>query len=279
MANNYEYGFSEAFLASNREVRALVNKAAAGNWTPERFESALKDTAWFKRYSDTARARQVEAKTDPATYNRKVAEWAEIAQETANQLGVTGIDVKALAQRAMDWGWDEEELREAIAGALDWNTATPGAAEDMVWNLVDQGRSYGVSIGEAEAQNWTKGILTGKESVERVDGLIRERAAATYTQWADQIRAGQTVEELAAPWLAAYQNTLEVAPADIDLTKDATLRKALIGYTNEDGTKGAMNLAEFETSLRKDNRWQHTANGRDILGGIAQTVLKDFGMV
>ena len=66
-------------------------------------------------------------------------------------------------------------------------------------------------------------------------------------------------------------NVLELNPNEIKLD-DPALANAITG----DKT---MTTYEFQNTLRKDPRWQYTANAHDTVSGAVQKVLQDFGFM
>ena len=64
-------------------------------------------------------------------------------------------------------------------------------------------------------------------------------------------------------------NVLELNPDQIDLN-DPTLRSAI-------NNNGDMNIYDFKKALRKDPRWQYTANAAQDVSNAVLGVLRDFG--
>src|SRR5690606_40980145 len=69
-----EYGLTLSFLNSNKELRALFNKAVKQTWDPARFQAAGRNTNWYKKNAEPWRQAQVLEKKDPATYEQRLAQ-------------------------------------------------------------------------------------------------------------------------------------------------------------------------------------------------------------
>lgn len=276
MATAYDYGFTNAILKANPDIAKVVAAAVKGNWSPTRFETALKDTAWWKKTQDTARAAFLEQKMDPASWTRKVNAQADAIAEIAAKLGGT-VDAKALAAKALTYGWDEEELNEQVAGAIDWKKVGPGTVTATQAELVQMANDHGVRVSQDWAFGQAKELAKGNLQPEAVQQQIREWAAGTYGQWAEEIRAGRSVRELADPYIQSMSALLEVGSQDLSLIDDGLLRKALTSRDDK-GQPVVPNLADFERQVREDPRWRQTKNAQQRVGQISAQVLADFGL-
>ena len=105
---------------------------------------------------------------------------------------------------------------------------------------------------------------------------ILNKAKASFPQWTKQLEGGQTVADIASPYLQSMSEILELPPGSVNLF-DTTVKKAL-NYTNP-GTlaKEAKPLWQFENELRADPRWRKTKNAQDSLFQVGHQVLADFG--
>jgi len=107
---------------------------------------------------------------------------------------------------------------------------------------------------------------------------MQQVAMNIYKPFAQQIKDGFSVADLAQPYTSTVANLLEVPPASIDLGSStgngAMVSKALQG----DGTT-PMNLDAFTTQVKQRPEWLNTTNARNSLMDTATSLLRNFGMV
>ena len=143
-------------------------------------------------------------------------------------------------------------------------------------DLLNTAKAYGVNMGDAWYQRAGNQIMKGQDPEKYLDD-IRKAAASRYTAFADRILAGDTLEQIASPYLQSYASTLELNPYDLDVM-DPTIQQALLN-TDDAGQNKPINLFEFERNLKKDPRWQQTRNAQQQYSGLATRILQDFGLL
>jgi hypothetical protein len=278
-----QYGLSAALINSNRELKSLFSKAVAGSWTADLFTAKLKNTSWWKLQPDTLRTYITEKFTDPATWLQK----NKAAQASINALAVqvglgSQINSKGWSSslllsamyNSVALGWTDARIKDwlgtktAVHGGVMWGEA--GTALDQIHSLAYlNGMKYtGWAVGMA------RGIASGKDTLEHAESVIRAQAAAKYSAFADQIKAGQNLSDLAAPYVQSVAKILEVPDTDVDVF-NSHVAKAMTS-----NTKGqAMSIWQFEQGLRQDPLWKKTQNAQDSAMSTAHQVLQSFGMV
>lgn len=102
--------------------------------------------------------------------------------------------------------------------------------------------------------------------------------APKYSQFADDIKGGTDVRDLANDYIAMISDALEIDPEKIDLAKDPLLGKALLGYAGTGGKKVYPNYTDFQQMVRQDKRWQYTNNAKDAMSDTALSIKQIFGL-
>jgi hypothetical protein len=121
-----------------------------------------------------------------------------------------------------------------------------------------------------------KNIVSGVGTQQDVKNELMKLAKAQFPQWTAQIDGGQTVQDIAAPYMQSMSQILELPSGSVNLF-DPTIKKAL-NYTNPGSLqKEAKPLWQFENELRADPRWTKTKNAQDNLFQVGHQVLADFG--
>ena len=107
---------------------------------------------------------------------------------------------------------------------------------------------------------------------------MRNVAANIYKPFAQQIKDGYSVSDLASPYTSAVANLLEVSPTSVDLGATTGYGSLVTKALQGDGTN-PMNLDAFTTQVKQQPQWLNTKNARDSLMGTASTMLRNFGLV
>ena len=277
-----QYGFMESLFNSIPELKTLFNKAVAGSWSADKFQAALRNTNWWKTHSDKEREYINKKLSDPATSN---AEWTATRhklQDMAAQLGVVGMsqsDMDALTYNMLALGWNDSQIKFQLGNLLTFSPegGLAGAGGQFQMNMSNMAWSNGVKLDQDWYRIYYQGILRGTTTMEQAQQDIRNKAAALFPGFKDQIMAGMNVADIASPYLQGMSSILEINPADVDLF-DPTIKSAL-NYKDKDGNTGAKPLWQFEVEMRQDPRWVKTANAREGLFGVAHKVAQDMGVL
>lgn len=276
-----DYGFSNAFFSSDPKLKALVDRAVAEQWTPEKFAIELRNTDWYRTKSEAQRQWTIKRTGDPATANRMRAMTSEQIKRLASQMGARIGDsyIKSLTEHVLTFGYTEEEIRSHIAPYVKLvNGEMVGDAGKMLDVMRQRAHDFGVTVGDDRLAWHVQNIARGKGTEEDLDNWLKAQAKALYPGLAKMIDAGVTVEDVAQQYKQAMAQILEVDVASIDLRKDPHLRKALtFKDSSGKGEPAPMALYEFERMLRNDPRWMKTSNARSQLSAVTNKVMQDFG--
>lgn len=275
------FGYSMAFFNSDPELKKLLNSAVSGNWTPQQFVAKLQNTKWFKKNGEAARQLYALKTADPATYNQRISSARAQIANLAHQMGapVPGAAMAMLSEHALSFGWTDDQIKQALTGYIKGDrsglySSGAGAAQMQIRQVASD---YGYSLSPAQSGNWIKGMVSGSVSIEQVKQQMMAYVASKYPGLADRINAGETLEQIAAPYKDSYSKVLEVPSTAVNL-RDPAIQKALQAKDAK-GKPTTQSVWQFEEDLRKDPRWLQTNNARDQLVGNTRKVLQDFGLV
>lgn len=281
-----QYGLTASMINSNKELKSLFNKAVAGQWDATLFTAKLKNTTWWKTTSDSARKFFLLKTGDPATYKQKYSDTMfklnqiAVAVGYGNQITKDGKPTSILAKAiiyTMRDGWDDARAKAYFGSAVDlhaghmWGDA--GEAYDQLFALT---YSNGLKFADSWFKNNIRQVLSGKTTLETLQGYIRNQAAAKYSAFADQIKAGQNALDLAQPYISSVANVLELPSTDIDLT-NKWVNKAMTSKQVGSTTGIQYPIWQFENDLRNDPLWKQTNNARESMFSVAHKVAQDFG--
>lgn len=282
MAANY--GFALAFMNSDPELKHLFNNAVKHTWTPQLFVAKLRNTKWFKKHSADVRNAVMQKASDPATYKANVEKMKASVRDTwGKTFGADTLNQHNLnhwSETAFRMGWSEEQLMDHMTSGMNFqkmlaNKQLGGTAAETEAQLDQLTASYGVNPGTNWKAGQLKRILTGGGTIGGVQDQVRELAKQQYAAFSDQLDSGKTMSEIADPYMQIQADLLE--NPDVDL-KSSLIQKALT-MKDTKGKPAAMNLTDFANTVRKDKRWQYTANAKQDVANATSQLLQNWGLM
>lgn len=263
-----------------REAIAQIDSLKLAN-TPAGYAKAaniLAKTNWFKTNGVEITKRLAQEKTSPGNFKRFVNKNALSIKSQANALGfeLDDAEITAIARDAYIYG-DTYSPDVVVQKIVSAGQITGGAAMNTVDALKAHSADMGVTYDEKWYKDAARNIAENNSTADDWKRKINDVAKSKYSWAADQIDAGQTVKQVASPYINSMSQILELPPETISLS-DPTINKALTNLT-ADSKPALQPLWEFETSLRKDPRWATTKNARDSVDSYARKILSDFGLV
>lgn len=277
-----EYGFVDSLLTSNPELKKLFDKAVKGQWTPQKFQAELRDTKWWKTHSESERKFLTLKFGDPKTADQKIDQAYTHVRQLANQMGIVETAenlkrMKAWAYNVVAKGWDDSMLRNDIGKYVYFNEKQQGEGGQAMMDLKKYAYDMGVTMSGSWYADKSRLIIRGMATEQDMKDEINKHAKGLYPEYAKQIDAGQTMADIASPYVQSMQNILEV-PAGSLSVQDKTIKSALQNKNKKTGENEAMPLWQFENQLRNDPRWKKTQNAQNSLMQVAHQVLSDFGV-
>ena len=285
-----QYGLTAALINSSPELKKLFSQAVSGGWSAPLFQAKLKNTNWWKKQSGTLRQYLTLKYTDPATWTQNRKEAAAklnrlaVAVGLGNQITPKGTPTRLL-DSAMHYslalGWSDQRIKDWFGARVNLNgDFVGGEAGEIRDKLHELTYLNGMKFSTTWMKNNTRSVITGKSTVQTLEDYIRKTAAAQYASYADQIKAGMNVMDLAAPYIKTTASILELAETDIDLFNPhvAKAMTAKQGINIPAGSGAQMPLWQFENELRNDPLWRKTNNAREGMLTVARSVAKDFGL-
>jgi hypothetical protein len=280
------YGFVYTMANSVPGLKGYLDQAVAEKWTPERLTAAIQSSDWYKQNADTARNLVQLQTTDPSTYNLNLTNAVNLVQLKAQQLGrsIDPATAQWLALRTLteNASWDDQRLTAMVSTFTNIARGDYGAYMGQAAQLADHmskvAQSYGVPFTDGAIDWYVNSIEQGKDTLDGFDSIMRARAKAQYPQFAAQIDAGQTIRDIADPYIAQYAQTLEVPETEVTLN-DPYIKKALSQTAQDGQTQTAMPMWKFERTLKDDPRYDSTKQAKDDAFATLNKIGKDWGFV
>jgi hypothetical protein len=279
-ANRLNLSWLNRVVGSDAELKALFKDAVAGGWNEARFQAKLTSTKWYRTHGKAWADAETLKATRPKEYQEQLAKQTAAILSTARSMGITlsDADLKSMSDAAMHMAWTADQLVAKLSPRM---TGDNGIVLDYgrqlrelaAQNNVGQSDQWFNSAAIAVARASAISPDAAKAAYERFETDIRGHAASNYGLWADRIKSGENVEQLADAWLQQARRTLE----DDSITlKDPVVDKALRAMDDK-GNPALSPLWKFQQDLRKDPRWMKTQNAQQTIAATADSVLKAWG--
>ena len=292
---NSEFSWAWKIIKSNPELKQLWRDAINKGWETTRFIAKLIDSDWYQQNDGYKRTILALEKADPETYKARLKGATSKVRNDLVNMGVLVEDIsdeelQRLGRRFLILGFDQGQNEDAYE---DWLGKTFRRARKDGAGIGGQALSNQDALSatllangfDPESETWKSWInntvnkvAVGDMALSDAQSFVREQAATAYPVFAERIRQGQDVQDIAAAYFEVYADTLEVNPSEISL-RDPYLRQALQGIDETTGEPKAMGLWDFQKALRKDDRWQYTKQANSMADGLAADILSMFGFV
>lgn len=274
-----EYGFAYSFLKSQPGVAKVFDDYVKNNLSKEAFQAELRNTEWWQKNSETMRQTQAMKATDPATYEANLQATTVMVQQAAAKMGasIPPKKLKSIAEKALATNMDEAQLANVLGGYVKFVGGTlKGEAGQYENSIKSYAASQGVTMEDQSIKNQAALIARKLATEDDFKNQIAQQAISAYPSYKDQIEAGQTMQDIANPYVQIMAQQLEVNPANIKLS-DPLIRSALNGV-NKDGKPIGMDQTTFLQRVRNDPRWSQTSNAQDDVMNVGVNVLKSMGL-
>lgn len=275
------YGWSYGFLEGNPDLKGLFDQAIKGSWDPKKFQAEVRNTDWWKKTSETARQAQILKSTDPATYNANISAVKTQVQQLASEVGAA-IPIGQLgkiAESVVNSGLDDNGIRNILGKYVSFtkNGTLTGEAGMHAYTMKQYAASMGVSVSDNALKSQAALIVRKLATTQDFEEQLREQAKSAYPAYAAQIDGGQTIADIANPYMQTMSQELGVPSTGITL-QDPLIKSALNGL-DQQGRPAGKTLLDFTTQLRNDPRWSQTGTARDQAMTAGRKVLTDMGLM
>lgn len=280
------YGFVALLGDAVPEIKDLLNQAVQGKWTPDRFVMSVANTNWWKSTPAAMRDWVIRSATDPAQAYTEAATGSDYIRNLSAQLGVPMPSIDK-AKEIWLWtkvaGYDENGTRAYVSRvALDtggWQEGGGGMMGRLINDMFKLSADYGYTTNDLSSE-----VLDKAQWIMRTGGNVDtsgwqskmiEYAQSKFAPYADDIRGGKTVAEIARPIVDRVSGLLEMNPDSLNLD-DPLLKKALTEWGAENR---AYSLNEIENFARQDSRWKTTDNAMESSVKLLNEIGQTFGFL
>jgi hypothetical protein len=274
-----KFGYVATLAEQVPGLRNLLRTALAQNYTPEEFSRKLQDSSWWKQTPDSAKQAAILKATKPGEFKQQRTELETKVRNLASQMGVSTFhgDFAHLVNTALTLGWDDTELQQHIGayfnpGAGRTASGTGGALQQQ---LREARMQYGLGGNDDTVAFQTKRILAGLDTVDGIKAQYAASASHKFPAFAKQLQEGQTMTQIADPYVQTIAQTLELNPSDVDFY-DPSVQRALTAR-NAKGEPAPMALWQVQDMMRQDPRYDHTKQAVSDAYSMINQIGKDWG--
>jgi hypothetical protein len=127
-------------------------------------------------------------------------------------------------------------------------------------------------------------LLTNAERIRKngitLDGVkefMREKyISKQFPAWSEDILGGKDIYEIAEPYISEYAKTFEVDRNSVNLSDPYIIRA--LDNVDANGKPSYLPMADFKQMLKSDDAWFFTGEAKSQYTGLANKVLKSFGI-
>ena len=274
------------------EIDGLFDKASSQGWTAENFQMALEGTSWWQTTLPSLRSWYLNTH-DP----RKQSTTVELIRNKVasvssylEQLGITvqGIDpvtgkafdktgyVSGIAQEAVKNGWDENQLRDYLAGQAPIVFTGGGEIGSSLSKIRDAAYAYGVKLDPTYEKMINNSLLDssdGRDASYYIAEMRRQAIESPNNKpFTEALNSGRTLYEATRSYRNQMAGLLEVDESNV--TWDDLMKK-----TVDSTTGAARTFADFTKQVKSDPLWQTTRNAKETYSTTALDLAKMFGLV
>lgn len=242
--------------------------------------AAVMQSNFYRNNNATARSRLQAKASQPGVYADGLDKYQLATRKSLVNSGLK-MDNKlfmGLAQKAYDSGMSEDQLKELIVNS-NLVTGYGGEVLGETSALKSYANSFGVGkyLDDKYWAQKSQDLFLGRTTTEDIEDEVRNLSASAFPGYADQIKAGISVDSLASAYKGAIASVLEKDPDSVTF-EDPRLRAAL-QYVGPDGKPAVKPLWQFERELRMTPEWELTNNARTTVDNLAYKVMSDWGVI
>jgi hypothetical protein len=274
------------------EIDGLFDRASKEGWTAENFQMALEGTSWWQTTLPSLRSWYLNTH-DP----RKQSTTVELIRNKVasvssylEQLGITvqGIDpvtgkafdktgyVSGIAQEAVKNGWDDNQLRDYLAGQAAIVFTGGGEIGSSLSKIRDTAYAYGVKLDPTYEKMINNSLLDSSDGRDANYYIAEMRRQALENPnnkaFSEALNSGRTLYEATRSYRNQMAGLLEVDESNV--TWDDLMKK-----TVDNTTGAARTFADFTKEVKNDPLWQQTRNAKETYSSSALDLAKMFGLV
>lgn len=268
---------SMAYLLDQPEIGPILEQADREGWPPEKLQSRIEATTWWRTTASSQREYHDLANTDPASFWQAVQSKADQITDMAAELGLdlTPEEIYEAAKAALYFGRSDTDIRRALA--LNPKATISPERSGIQSRIKQLAAAYLVPVSSDVLSDWTRKIASGQYSEDNLTAQLQSWAKQMYPHLSQQIDSGE-FQNFTSVMKNQLSSLLEITPGTIDMVNDPRWRQ-VIDTLDDKGNHRAMTLYEVQQYARQQPEWRKTRQARDQVAELGQTIAKQMGAV
>lgn len=279
----FEFFFTSDAGGFGADVRDLLLRAVANDYSDDRFKKEYQTTKYFLETDEKIREWNV---ATPEAKRSQTATYAQTIRDNYGDLFGDDTLLETAAQGAARLGLTGTRLRSYL-----FQTAAQAKSEKSQiaqTATADKIRQIGTDYGYTVTQDELDSILTGQPERGSTNVLteqgLKERAKLALVgenpHLKQQIDAGLTLKSMFTNYQTEAAKLLEVDPNSISVS-DPKFRQALAYRDPKSGQVRQLSLSEWRQMIRTDKQfnYQYTKQANQDATDLALTIARAFGKV
>lgn len=263
-----------AWMLGVPDLNPIFDQYVREGRTADWLKAQIEKTNWWKTNNASSRQWQDLSATDPAEAQTRYEGMYSKVQLVAARVGVNDPGkVAEISRQAVSLGWTDEQIRAALVV----NATPSGDMRSYMQSVHDAAGEYLFAVSDDTAFTLGKAMFLGSLTPEGMKSQMREIAKANFPGLASQLDQGFTMRQITDPMRQAVANTLEVAPAAIDLIKNPKYAKMLTVTDEKTKTQRPMTITEATQYARSMPEWGKTFGARNEADNATKGLLQTFG--
>lgn len=275
------YGGYYAIVKNIPEIKQLLLNAVQNKWSDNKFDYELKQTAWWKTTTASAREWEVAKGIDPATAQTQIDNRVAAIREKALTYNIRLGDeaINRLAEDSLKFGWSETVLDNSITSEALKSTAGVSELRQgfIGQNIRTTAGSYGLPLSDTSFNEWIGKIATGQENEASFQAWVQETAKNLYPTLSSGFDRGLSFGQMTDPYAQVASRILEIPTAQVDFT-DPKWAQAFT-MKNDKGEQVPMSFGEWADYLRTTPSfgYQFTDDARSKAYNVVDQLARAFG--
>jgi hypothetical protein len=279
----YEFFFSDDAGGFGVDVRNLLLRAVANDYTDDRFEREYKSTQYFLETDENIRKWNV---SSPEQKRSETDTYAQTIRDNYGDLFDDDALLTKAAEGAARLGLGGTRLRNFVFQSASQSQSEKAQISQTA--TADKIRKIGADYGYTVTQDELDSILTGQPERGSTNVLteqaLQERAKLALVgenpHLKQQIDSGLTLKSMFTNYQAEAARLLEVDPNSVQIT-DPKFRQALAYRDPKTGQVRQLSLGEWRQMVRtnKEFGYQFTKQANRDATDLGLTIARAFGKV
>lgn len=280
-------GYNLALLDEHEDALDVMNKyLAIYKESPEAFNQSafnaeMDASSLGQAYSTAAVKDKARAEKFPELYAQELAsDMAQMKDEVIKAGGsLSEGELMQLVKDVRRLGLSPAQVTDRVAKShltVDPANGFSGAAGKYEDDLTLWANRNGINLSPGAVEGHIRSISANDTDLDTVKSdLRRQYMTGAYPGWSDQIGAGQDIYDIASPYRQMMARMLG-EPEDT-ISFDDPLLASGMQAVGADGKPRVMPLHEFETEIRKTDRYDKTPQAMNEMMDVGTKLLQMWG--